>query len=553
MRRDSSPRLRRLIPARRARVPGAGSHCRPEGRSLTRTPRGVLGVLNSITPHGRGPCSPWESCMTTSVDHSSMKDRGPQPRKGVDYPTPGTNPKADADPETSAPDTLAEAGSDLEVGLHDYQREAVEFLRTRLQGLLALAVGGGKTRCALVRIDDVTSEEPQGTILVLAPLTMLEHWRRELAHWLPHLTVTALTDLKAGERPDVVLGNWELAHRRASQLSQLPLSLVIVDEVSGLKGGGAYAQTVASLTAQAGRSIGLTATPMEMDPVEPFQMLKALSAPATATEEVESWCSWWDTYNDFGKRVSHTFRDLLPGGRERVTEALRPFLFYRDADAMGLKPPERVGERERPIALTGSQAEHAKRAAKMQGLFGYQQREKAGRIGKDGSSDVAEAALGFLLDRVWTEKAVLYCWSTEVLNFACDWLDAHSIRYVRIDGKTSKKKRVDAVTAFQDDRRIRVLVGSEALQRGVDGLQKVCRLLVSIDGATNPAAMEQIEGRICRQGSPFPTFEHISFIPATDQADDKTIRAAERAARADAVLRPLQPEILSTGEVNPHG
>lgn len=478
-----------------------------------------------------------------------MKSRGPQPRQGVDYPIPSTNPNADAVPETSPPGTFAEAGPDLGAGLHPHQWDAVEFLRRTDRAVLGLAVGGGKTRCARVAVADAKKAFPGSTVLVCASPTLQAMWARELATSLPHLSVVHLKDLKPGDRPDVVLASYDLAHRRADALAKLTLSLVVADEATELKGDGPRSASIARLARQAGRAIGLTATPLEMDPREPFAMLRALGADVPSVEEIESWCEWWDTYNDFGKRVSRTFRDFLPGGRERVTEALRPFVFYRDADAMGLRLPERVGERERRIALTGSQAEHAERAAKMQGLIGYQQREKAGRIGKDGSSDVAEAALDFLLDRVWTEKAVLYCWSTEVLDFACAWLDAHSIRYVRIDGKTSKKKRVDAVTAFQDDRRIRVLVGSEALQRGVDGLQKVCRLLVSIDGDTNPAAMEQIEGRICRQGSPFATYEHVSFIPATDQADGKTIRAAERAALAAAVLRPLQPEI----QVNPHG
>ncbi len=75
------------------------------------------------------------------------------------------------------------ASADVKQGLFDYQQEAVDFLlknsRAGQGALLALAPGLGKTVVAIRSAVAVNKQH----ILVVAPLSLLRNWQKEIARW----------------------------------------------------------------------------------------------------------------------------------------------------------------------------------------------------------------------------------------------------------------------------------------------------------------------------------------------------------------------------------
>lgn len=63
--------------------------------------------------------------------------------------------------------------------LFDYQREAVSFMLEKDRALLGLAPGLGKTLCSIV-----AAHEHGGIVLVVAPLSLLATWRKEIRKWV---------------------------------------------------------------------------------------------------------------------------------------------------------------------------------------------------------------------------------------------------------------------------------------------------------------------------------------------------------------------------------
>lgn len=63
--------------------------------------------------------------------------------------------------------------------LFPFQKEAVQFLLSSPRSILALAPGLGKTACAIFAADSF-----DGVNLVIAPLTLLYNWEREIHKWL---------------------------------------------------------------------------------------------------------------------------------------------------------------------------------------------------------------------------------------------------------------------------------------------------------------------------------------------------------------------------------
>ncbi|KAH9387291.1 DNA excision repair protein ERCC-6 [Nematocida major] len=132
------------------------------------------------------------------------------------------------------------------VGLSKHQEQGVEWLWEKVQAkkgaILGDEMGTGKTAQVLAVIERVWSEIGQ-SVLVLAPCTLLENWRREAAKFHCRFPVKILRspdeDLSLSicraEGEYVILTNYELFYRNREAFLGLFFDLVVLDEAHRVK------------------------------------------------------------------------------------------------------------------------------------------------------------------------------------------------------------------------------------------------------------------------------------------------------------------------------
>lgn len=157
--------------------------------------------------------------------------------------------------------------------LRPYQKIGVDWLlflwENRLSGLLCDDMGLGKTLQTITLmaalLERGVAREP---FLVACPTSVLSHWRNQIQRHAPdvlrpvvHHGVGRRLPRKLGAG-DVLLTSYGVLRRDAEELSALPFSLAVFDEVQHLKNRGTQAHQAADhLVADV--KLGLTGTPVE--------------------------------------------------------------------------------------------------------------------------------------------------------------------------------------------------------------------------------------------------------------------------------------------------
>ena len=170
--------------------------------------------------------------------------------------------------EAAAGDVLVEG---LNAQLYPYQKDGVAFLRlVAKEGLgciLGDEMGLGKT-LQVIALIQAEANAHRAPALVIAPATLLENWRRELALFAPQLSVL----VHAGpNRPgqagkltsfDVVVTSYETAVRDEPMLSSVSWNVLAVDEAQSIRNPEAQ-RTLAIKRLPRRVSLAVTGTPVE--------------------------------------------------------------------------------------------------------------------------------------------------------------------------------------------------------------------------------------------------------------------------------------------------
>ena len=146
----------------------------------------------------------------------------------------------------------APSPSALGFDLYAYQQTGYHWLwllhHNGFGALLCDDMGLGKTHQAMALMRAVTAANPQTSILVVCPTSVLDHWREKLSRYLPGQEIT--------------LTSYGLVRSRLDQYRQTRFDLVVLDEMQTIKNAGtATHQALAAL--DKGVAIGLTGTPIE--------------------------------------------------------------------------------------------------------------------------------------------------------------------------------------------------------------------------------------------------------------------------------------------------
>ncbi|HEX7150880.1 MAG TPA: DEAD/DEAH box helicase [Thermoanaerobaculia bacterium] len=146
----------------------------------------------------------------------------------------------------------APSPSDLGMDLYAYQQTGYHWLWLLQQngfgGLLCDDMGLGKTHQAMALIRGLTHVNPELSVLVVCPTSLLDHWREKLAMYVPEITVT--------------LTSYGIVRSRIEQFRGRKFDVMILDEMQTIK--NAETSTHQALRAIDKRiAIGLTGTPVE--------------------------------------------------------------------------------------------------------------------------------------------------------------------------------------------------------------------------------------------------------------------------------------------------
>lgn len=232
----------------------------------------------------------------------------------------------------------------LNAQLYPYQADGVGFLQVIAQQemgcILADEMGLGKT---LQVIALLLSERNRGCApsLVVAPATIVENWRREIAQFAPSLNVHVHAGpARAGivERLtpfDVVVTSFDTAIRDEPLLGSVKWNLLVLDEAQAIKNPDAQ-RTKAVKRLSRRVSLAVTGTPLE-NRLDDLWSIADFALPGLLGSVSEFRASFTDDLND----------------ASRLSPIVSPILLRRKVKDVAKDLPEKI---EVPQAITMSPA-----------------------------------------------------------------------------------------------------------------------------------------------------------------------------------------------------
>ena len=117
-----------------------------------------------------------------------------------------------------------------------------------------------------------------------------------------------------------------------------------------------------------------------------------------------------------------------------------------------------------------------------------------------------------------SEKVVIFCQFTNTVAALSARLARRGIKHVKIWGRdTRPTSRATAQNQFWDDPGTRVLIGTTAIEQSLN--LQVSRFLINIDQIINPARMQQLAGRIRRDGSRYQSVYVVNLFARGTQEE----------------------------------
>ena len=156
--------------------------------------------------------------------------------------------------------------------LMPFQRDGVRALLDMDNLLLADDMGLGKTIQAIAAMRILKARREIESCLVVAPASVLDQWRREIAKWAPELSAIIIRGSAADRswqwdtRKDVILTSYEtlrsdFGNNRRSQVRKRTWDVIVADEAQRVKNRNSTSSALKGLRRV--RSWALTGTPIE--------------------------------------------------------------------------------------------------------------------------------------------------------------------------------------------------------------------------------------------------------------------------------------------------
>lgn len=420
-----------------------------------------------------------------------------------------------------------------------HQKVGIAWLYMRGKGLIADQVGLGKTGQAagVLALIKQNGELDGKKVVVVCRPAAIDQWVKELNRFLPRLTTLDATGTLAKRIDkyvaswDIIVTGYQMLLRDHEYLEHFDLAAVVIDDVDALRNPkNRSAAIIKRLCRSSPRVIELNATPLQKRLRELHSMLEpvggyAVFGSATNFRRTYERTELVTVYN---KSLGHDVVTRKTVGYKNIDDfihKLTPMTLRRtaahvvgDVDRPEIMPPNDIYLELHPaqtqkydelrrgvlkvIKAEGTEVKRLAAVAKF--VYGAMVCSGLATIGEpDGPG--TSSKLDWVEDKLADgdlseEKVVVFCAFTNTVAALAGRLSRRGVGHALIWGRdTRKSARESAQTRFWDDPSCRVLIGTAAMEASLN--LQVARHLINVDQLLNPARMQQLLGRICRDGS----------------------------------------------------
>ncbi len=416
----------------------------------------------------------------------------------------------------------------LGINLYAYQQTGYHWLwllhRNGFGGLLCDDMGLGKTHQAMALMRAVAIENPQSSILVVCPTSVMDHWREKLALYLP------------GQ--EILLTSYGLVRSRLEQFRQKRFDLLVLDEMQTIKNADtASHQALAAL--DKGIAIGLTGTPIENHEGE-LKTLLDFVVPGYLPDDLEDRATL--------RRLARPF--VLRRTKEQVLTQLPPKIVdkrYCDmSDEQRLLYRAVIEARAKPLWMqlrAGTSVSYVHVFAALNYLKQICNHPASAGGGFAAGAPSAKWDLFVeLLDECMASglKVVVFSQYLRMLELIEQHLKTRAIGFASIKGKTKDRGR--EIARFRDDPECRAFTAS--LRAGGLGIDLTsASVVIHYDRWWNQAREDQATDRVHRLGQN-KGVQVIKLI-TRDSVEEKIDLLIERKARlAGDIILPDDPSLV---------
>lgn len=460
-----------------------------------------------------------------------------------------------------------------------HQRISIAWLYFKKHALLADTMGSGKTTSAggllammkqtgeLADKHIITNGQPgRGRALIIPRSPALRQWQRELHRMMPTLN-TQLAVGNRAQRKLMYAQPWEVLLIGPQMLvNDLPMllenhkqfSAVITDDIDLMRNMNNQAyDAIEKAAARADRVVIMTGTPLQKRLNELYAQIHPIGGEKLfgQLKEFEAAHMRDDTIAE-----RHPKSGLITGyhktkvyiNMDRMKQKIRPLYMRRTAADLDdvdlpainsedvlleLYPEQRKAyhELQQGVVQLVKDGHLQQKAVHVRAklIYGAQICAGLASLGQD-DGPMTSVKMDWVMDAIkpggdlGREKVVIFAQYKNTIRALHRRFDGHDIGYATVWGENRNHAERDAeVERFWQDPDCRVLIGTQAIEQSLN--LQVARHLINLDMIMNPARMEQLAGRIRRDGS---AFKHVFVhnLLTVDTQEERYLPLLEREA-----------------------
>jgi len=451
-----------------------------------------------------------------------------------------------------------------------HQRVGVAWLYLKKRALLADTMGAGKTTTVggLIALLLETGELPQkGRVIIVPRSPALMQWYTELLRMMPNLNVVVATGTKT-QRSNLYVQSWdvlligpEMIRNDQDALSRFPLAALVTDDIDPLRNDTTDTSIcLDSLGRKADRYVIVSGTPLQKRLPEIYNILDGVGGEMIfgSLDQFMSRYVRSELVTEYNvkdhrqetKRKIVGYRNLNDLKRRMAPLVLRRTAADLDditlptinSDDIFLKlypsQQKRYDDLRREVVrLLKEGGEEIEKHVNALSKIHYGAAICAGLAALDGPEFDAPGTsvkLDWIMEKIGEdgdlgeEKVVIFANLKNTVRALQDRLRTEGIGFVTVWGEeANKSKRAESQERFWQDPKCRVLIGTRAIEQSLN--LQVARHLINVDMILNPARMEQLAGRIRRDGS---AYQHVFVhnLLAADTQEQRYMAMIEREA-----------------------
>lgn len=408
------------------------------------------------------------------------------------------------------------------IPLFDFQAQGVQFASLAGRSLIADEMGLGKTVQALATAEVYKHVFKISKVLIVCPTSLKYQWKSEIERF----TFSSAEVIEGNKEQRIeVLKNSESFYLITSYQSisndvqdakiDFGLDMIILDEAQRIKNWNTkVASNIKKL--QSPYAVVLTGTPLENKLEELYSIMQFVDV-----WKLGPLYKYLEKYRIVDEQTQKVigYQNL-----NEISEVLSDTLLRRTKKEVLTQLPERV-DKTLLVSMTPEQRlEHDKYSEQVSRLVSRWQKtsflsEKDRQmlilnlskmrmvcdstfiLDQSSRYDTKIQELMTLLDEFLENednKVVVFSQWEKMTRLVSEELEKRNIEFVNLNGSVSALKRKKMVDSFQEEKKIRVFVSTDA--GGVGLNLQAANMVVNLDVPWNPAVLEQRIGRVFRLG-----------------------------------------------------